>query len=94
MARVANLFDGLSLDIKPGERIGIVGPSGAGKSTLVNLLLRFFELESGAIRIDGQDISRGATGQSALLLFHGAAGYGDVSPLGTRKYCPWQAGCQ
>jgi ATP-binding cassette subfamily B multidrug efflux pump len=52
------LFDGLSLDIKPGEKIGLVGPSGAGKSTLVNLLLRFFELESGAIRIDGQDISK------------------------------------
>jgi len=52
------LFDGLSLDVKPGEKIGLVGPSGAGKSTLVNLLLRFFELEGGAIRIDGQDISK------------------------------------
>jgi len=52
------LFDGLSLTIKPGEKVGIVGPSGAGKSTLVNLLLRFFELEGGTIRIDGQDISR------------------------------------
>ena len=52
------LFDGLSLDIKPGEKIGLIGPSGAGKSTLVNLLLRFFELEDGVIRIDGQDISK------------------------------------
>ena len=46
----------LSLSIKPGEKIGIIGPSGAGKSTLANLLLRFFDVEQGAIRVDGQDI--------------------------------------
>lgn len=48
----------LSLDIKPGEKIGLIGPSGAGKSTLINLLLRFYELSGGTIRIDGQDISQ------------------------------------
>ncbi|TPW31725.1 ABC transporter ATP-binding protein [Martelella alba] len=47
----------LSLDIAPGEKVGIVGRSGAGKSTLVNLLLRFYDLESGRILIDGQDIA-------------------------------------
>jgi ATP-binding cassette, subfamily B, multidrug efflux pump len=47
----------LSLEIRSGERVGLVGPSGAGKSTLVNLLLRFFEAEQGRILIDGQDIS-------------------------------------
>ncbi|MEL6609321.1 MAG: ATP-binding cassette domain-containing protein [Pseudomonadota bacterium] len=47
---------GVSLSIKGGEKIGIVGRSGAGKSTLVNLMLRFFEAESGTIAIDGQDI--------------------------------------
>jgi ATP-binding cassette, subfamily B, multidrug efflux pump len=47
----------LSIHIRPGEKVGIVGRSGAGKSTLVNLLLRFYDLESGTIRIDGQDIS-------------------------------------
>jgi ATP-binding cassette, subfamily B, multidrug efflux pump len=54
----ARVIDGLSLHIRPGEKIGLVGRSGAGKSTIVNLLLRFFDLESGRILIDGQDISR------------------------------------
>ncbi len=48
---------GLALNIKPGEKVGLVGRSGAGKSTLANLLLRFYDLGSGAIRIDGQDIA-------------------------------------
>jgi ATP-binding cassette subfamily B multidrug efflux pump len=47
----------LDLDIKPGERIGLIGTSGAGKSTLVNLLLGFYALEQGRILIDGQDIA-------------------------------------
>jgi ATP-binding cassette subfamily B multidrug efflux pump len=52
------VIDGLTLTMKPGEKIGLVGRSGAGKSTLVNLLLRFFDLEGGRILIDGQDIAR------------------------------------
>ncbi len=55
--RENGLIDGLSLVIRPGERIGLIGRSGAGKSTLVNLMLRFFDLEDGRILIDGQDIS-------------------------------------
>jgi ATP-binding cassette subfamily B multidrug efflux pump len=51
------VIDGLTLDIRPGEKIGLVGRSGAGKSTIVNLLLRFYDLESGRILIDGQDIA-------------------------------------
>ncbi len=47
----------LSLDVRPGEKVGLVGPSGAGKSTLVNLLLRFYPLDHGRILIDGQDIA-------------------------------------
>ncbi|MFV0296467.1 MAG: ABC transporter ATP-binding protein [Hyphomicrobiaceae bacterium] len=47
----------LSLVVRPGEKVGLVGRSGAGKSTLVNLLLRFYDLESGRILIDGQDIA-------------------------------------
>jgi ATP-binding cassette, subfamily B, multidrug efflux pump len=52
------VIDDFSLAIKPGEKVGLVGRSGAGKSTLVNLLLRFYDVESGRILIDGQDISR------------------------------------
>ncbi|MCL4105493.1 UNVERIFIED_CONTAM: hypothetical protein GTU68_055624 [Idotea baltica] len=47
---------GVSLSINPGEKVGLVGRSGAGKSTLVNLILRFYEAERGAITIDGQNI--------------------------------------
>jgi ATP-binding cassette subfamily B protein/ATP-binding cassette subfamily B multidrug efflux pump len=50
------LFDGLDIEIKPGERVGLVGPSGAGKSTFVNLLLRLFDVEGGRILLDGHDI--------------------------------------
>ena len=49
-------LDRISLTIEPGEKIGLVGRSGAGKSTLVKLLLRFYDAESGAILIDGQNI--------------------------------------
>ena len=51
------IFNNLNLDVKPGERIGLVGPSGAGKSTLVSLLLRQHDLTSGAILIDNQNIA-------------------------------------
>ncbi|MER2493441.1 ABC transporter ATP-binding protein [Catenovulum sediminis] len=50
------VFKGLNLDIRAGEKVGIVGRSGAGKSTLVNLLLRFYDIQSGSISIDGQNI--------------------------------------
>jgi ATP-binding cassette subfamily B multidrug efflux pump len=50
------VIDNLSLTIRPGEKVGLVGRSGAGKSTLVNLMLRFHDVEEGAIRIDGQDV--------------------------------------
>ena len=52
------VIEHFSLTIRPGEKIGLVGRSGAGKSTLVNLLLRFYDVESGQLLIDGQDVSR------------------------------------
>lgn len=51
------VIEGMNLHIRPGEKIGLVGRSGAGKSTLVNLLLRFYDVESGRVLIDGQDIA-------------------------------------
>ncbi|MFO1224805.1 MAG: ABC transporter ATP-binding protein [Burkholderiaceae bacterium] len=51
------VIDGLTLHIRPGEKIGLVGRSGAGKSTVVNLLLRFHDLQGGRILVDGQDIA-------------------------------------
>ncbi|WP_110429118.1 ABC transporter ATP-binding protein [Glaciecola sp. KUL10] len=51
---LVHVFKDLQLDIKAGEKVGLVGRSGAGKSTLVNLLLRFYDIQSGHIRIDGQ----------------------------------------
>ncbi len=53
-----SVIEKLNLTIKAGEKVGLVGRSGAGKSTLVNLLMRFYDLESGQIRIDGQDITQ------------------------------------
>jgi ATP-binding cassette, subfamily B, multidrug efflux pump len=49
------LIDDLDLDVQPGQTVAIVGPTGAGKTTLVNLLLRFYEIDRGSIRIDGVD---------------------------------------
>jgi subfamily B ATP-binding cassette protein MsbA len=51
-----NALEDVSLEVKPGQMIAFVGPSGAGKSTIANLIPRFYEINSGAISIDGQDI--------------------------------------
>jgi len=84
------LFKGLSLKIKPGEKVGLVGPSGGGKTTITKLLLRFMDIENGSITIDGQDIaairqsdlrSRIAYVSQEPILFHRTLaeniGYGD-----------------
>ena len=57
-AQKKSIIHNFSLNIKPGEKVGLVGRSGSGKSTLVNLLLRFYDLKAGVIMIDNQDISK------------------------------------
>ncbi len=52
------VFRGLTLDVKPGQRVGLVGPSGGGKSSIFALIQRFYDLRDGRILIDGQDIAR------------------------------------
>jgi ATP-binding cassette subfamily B protein len=73
------VFTDLTLDIAPSERVGLVGPSGSGKTSITRLILRFFDPQSGAVRIDGQDVrdvaqadlrSRIAFVPQEPLLFH------------------------
>ena len=59
----APLYNGLSVDIRPGERVGLVGRSGSGKTTFVKLVQRLYDVSGGRILIDGQDITK-ATQQS------------------------------
>ena len=57
------LIEGLNLSVKPGQRIAIVGPTGCGKTTIINLLMRFYDVNSGSITVEGTDI-RNATRNS------------------------------
>jgi len=52
------LMDGVNFNVQPGQKIAIVGPTGAGKTTLVNLLMRFYEISGGTIKVDGVDITQ------------------------------------
>ncbi len=69
-------IDNLTLDIRPGEKLAIVGPSGSGKTTLTNLILRFFDPQSGQIMLDGIDIR-----QLSLKTLRGNIGLVDQDPL-------------
>ena len=51
-----SLIEDLNLDVKPGQRIAIVGPTGCGKTTMINLLMRFYDVVSGSIKLSGEDI--------------------------------------
>ncbi len=61
--------------VEPGQKIAIVGPTGAGKTTMVKLLMRFYDVNSGAILVDGHDIREFTRARPALHVRHGAAGY-------------------
>lgn len=52
------LISGFHLEVRPGQRVAIVGPTGCGKTTLINLLMRFYDVDGGAIRVEGEDIRR------------------------------------
>ena len=52
----AAFIEGINLDVKPGQRIAIVGPTGCGKTTLINLLMRFYDVRGGQIKVDGHPI--------------------------------------
>ena len=80
--------------MKPGEKVGLVGRSGAGKSTLVNLLLRFYDLESGRILIDGQDIAEVTQEIAPRKRRRGDAGYVAAPSLDPRQHPLRPAGGQ
>ncbi len=76
-----SLITNMNLEVNPGDSVAIVGPTGAGKTTLVNLIMRFYEIDEGSIKLDGVDIrnySRGALRRSIGMvlqdtwLFHGS----------------------
>ncbi|MBR4657091.1 MAG: ABC transporter ATP-binding protein [Oscillospiraceae bacterium] len=61
------LIRDLNMDVKPGQKVAIVGPTGAGKTTIVNLLMRFYDIQKGQIRIDGRDVSELSRPESRRL---------------------------
>ena len=68
------LIDNMSVTIAPGQMIAIVGPTGAGKTTLVNLLMRFYDVDSGALRVDGVDIRQLKRGALRRMFAYGRDG--------------------
>ena len=71
----APLIEGLSVVAEPGQTVAIVGPTGAGKTTLVNLIMRFYDLDSGTISLDGRDIAGLPSARAAVEGRHGAPGH-------------------
>lgn len=68
------LIEDLNLSVKPGERVAIVGPTGCGKTTVINLLMRFYDVNSGSIKVEGKDIRDVTRKMSSHQLWHGASG--------------------
>ena len=91
-ARHAGRCNDYTLEVRSGETVAIVGPSGAGKSTSFQLLLRFYDPQSGRIRIDGSDITQSAIRRSCAADRLRAAGYGAVRRQRAREHrlrSPW-----
>ena len=87
----APLYDGLSVEIRAGERVGLVGRSGSGKTTFVKLVQRLYDVSGGKILIDGQDIAQGDAAFAAQPDRDRAAGADPVSPLAGREHRLWPA---
>lgn len=64
-----------SCEVDPGEMVAIVGPTGAGKTTMIKLLMRFYDVNQGAIKVDGNDIRQFKRGNLRENFWYGAAGY-------------------
>ena len=58
MCRIKKLIEDFNLHVKPGQRVAIVGPTGCGKTTIINLLMRFYDVKSGTIKVSGHDIQK------------------------------------
>ena len=76
----------VSFAIEPGETVAIVGHTGAGKTTLISLLLRFYDVQKGAVRIDGVDVREMNLARLAQPIWRGAAGSISVQRDGRREY--------
>lgn len=87
------LIEDLTLDVQPGQRIAIVGPTGCGKTTLINLLMRFYDVDSGSIRVSGQDIRQVTRASLPGQLRHGAAGYLGCGQAPPGEHCLRASGC-
>ena len=85
----ATVIEDFSLTIRPGEKVGLVGVSGAGKSTLASLLLRLYDVESGRILVDGQDIATVTQTLPAPGHRDGQPGHVAAAPLDPRQHRLW-----
>ena len=86
------LIKNLNLKVEPGKRVAIVGPTGCGKSTVINLLMRFYDVDAGAISVDGHDI-RQVTRES-LRDNYGMVLQETWLKTGTiKEYCIRKTGC-
>ena len=86
------LIEGLNLTVKPGQRIAIVGPTGCGKTTIINLLMRFYDVNSGSVAVEGYGYPRYHPKQPAQQLRNGIAGNMAEIRHDPRKYHNGQAG--
>ena len=84
------LIEDFNLEVVPGQKIAVVGPTGCGKTTLINLLMRFYDIDSGSIRVEGLDIRQVTRRSLRAGLWNGAAGYLAENRNYMGKYYIWE----